>query len=395
VQNKVSVVHFSTGHAGGAGIAARRLNQKLVDLGVSSFFYALENPAYNPSEFEGCITRSLRQKLLSGITARVQKKFSERTFFSILSLNILNSKEITKYVTKNDILHFHNWFNLTNQKTILKLVNLGYKVVVTMHDERFYTGGCHYSLDCIKFEQDCKKCPELPLILRSIPSQNLSQVSKKVFPASNLVFIAPSNWILDRAARSEMLGGTKIVFIPNTLSDWPQIKAPYIQEISKSKKVVIGIASMNHKSYIKGWDTIQSLEKLVSAEHKYLDIIYLNQFDSSVKSVKDFWQKIDYLLVPSKADNSPNVIHEAKSLGIPVIASMVGGIPELLDEAFDIGINPNQMSGQTIIDRIFLREKQITDKSVIVMLDNFSNYVSHSVLDHLKLYENMQVINRR
>ena len=395
MQNQLSIVHFSTGHTGGAGIAARRLNQNLIDSGINSFFYALENPGYIPSEFEGCITRNLTQKLISGITARIQKKFSQRTFFSVFSLNVLSSKEICKYVKKGDILHFHNWFNLTSQKTIVELADLGYSVVVTMHDERFYTGGCHYSLECNKYEDSCKKCPELPVILRSIPHKNLSRIGKKMFSSTNLVFIAPSHWILDRSVRSAVLRGMKIFFIPNTLSNWPQIKAPHIRDISKSKQIVIGVASMNHKSYIKGWDTIQSLEKLISIEPKKYLVIYLNQFDSSLESVKNFWQKIDYLLVPSKADNSPNVIHEAKSLGIPVIASMVGGIPELLDERFDIGINPNQMSGQTIVDRILSRERQITDKSVINMLDNFSNYISNSVLDHIKLYKNLKFVTGR
>ena len=39
---------------------------------------------------------------------------------------------------------------------------------------------------------------------------------------------------------------------------------------------------------------------------------------------------MDILVVPSRQDNSPNVIGEALMNGVPVIGSNVGGIPELL-----------------------------------------------------------------
>ena len=47
------------------------------------------------------------------------------------------------------------------------------------------------------------------------------------------------------------------------------------------------------------------------------------------------------MLVLSVADNSPNVIHEAKYFGIPIIGSNVGGIPELLDPDNDYAIESN------------------------------------------------------
>lgn len=44
------------------------------------------------------------------------------------------------------------------------------------------------------------------------------------------------------------------------------------------------------------------------------------------------YQRASLLVVPSLWDNSPNVIYEAMACGTPVIASRVGGIPELVDE---------------------------------------------------------------
>jgi glycosyltransferase involved in cell wall biosynthesis len=39
----------------------------------------------------------------------------------------------------------------------------------------------------------------------------------------------------------------------------------------------------------------------------------------------------DLLVVPSLMDNAPNVIAEAHACGLPVIASTVGGIPEMIE----------------------------------------------------------------
>ncbi len=47
--------------------------------------------------------------------------------------------------------------------------------------------------------------------------------------------------------------------------------------------------------------------------------------------VKKFFEQTDYLIVPSLCyENSPTVIFEALSAGVPVIASALGGIPELV-----------------------------------------------------------------
>lgn len=50
--------------------------------------------------------------------------------------------------------------------------------------------------------------------------------------------------------------------------------------------------------------------------------------------INDLFKMTDWLVVPSKCyENSPTVIYEAFSNGIPVIGARIGGIPELVTEA--------------------------------------------------------------
>ena len=47
-----------------------------------------------------------------------------------------------------------------------------------------------------------------------------------------------------------------------------------------------------------------------------------------------FMQAADVLAVPSRNEGIPNVIREAFACGLPVVATRVGGIPEVLDQPF-------------------------------------------------------------
>ena len=62
-------------------------------------------------------------------------------------------KNLKKFGAPHEtIFHIHNWFNLINLMELRKLLDLGYGVVFTLHDQRLFTGGCHYSLNCSKFK---------------------------------------------------------------------------------------------------------------------------------------------------------------------------------------------------------------------------------------------------
>lgn len=54
------------------------------------------------------------------------------------------------------------------------------------------------------------------------------------------------------------------------------------------------------------------------------------KFEGYVEHVKDALHELDVLILPSKFDGRPNIIMEANACGIPVIASPVGGVPELV-----------------------------------------------------------------
>jgi glycosyltransferase involved in cell wall biosynthesis len=63
---------------------------------------------------------------------------------------------------------------------------------------------------------------------------------------------------------------------------------------------------------------------------------------SDVDGRSVFMQTIDVFVLPSFAEGTPNSIAEAMAAGIPVIASGVGGIPDMLTEAEGILVPPGE-----------------------------------------------------
>jgi glycosyltransferase involved in cell wall biosynthesis len=383
------VVHLSTGHEGGAGLAARRLNSALNNQGVSSTFGALENPRYILGENEFSISRKFWQRLVSGLLTRLQRLVSDKVLFSLVSYNVYKYQQIRKLGNpENTILHFHNWYNLISNKELLRLNRKGYPVVVTLHDERFFTGGCHYTFRCQKFKTDCHACPELPSVINLLPSRNIRSTLNLLEESnSQLAFIAPSQWLKNEALSSLLLKNKRVVFIPNTLGI-PTLSEKYINKSSSDTKGVlkIGIASMDKSSYIKGGDITSEIEAEIAGRNLQIEFIYLSQIKIQENSKSKFWDQIDYLLVASRAENSPNVIHEAKHFGIPVIASDIGGISELLDRDYDIAIPEQDLNPIKILEILAGLNNRKQSEAVNAMKESFSKYVGASIEFHKDLY---------
>jgi glycosyltransferase involved in cell wall biosynthesis len=101
--------------------------------------------------------------------------------------------------------------------------------------------------------------------------------------------------------------------------------------------------------------------------------------------MKDF----DFLVVSSFSENLPNVISEAQLVGLPVIASNVGGIPELVQES-DSGFLFS-LEQQSLIDAII---RAVEFESLPEMSSRAREFAL-SRLDDAKIFdEHAKVYNR-
>lgn len=70
-------------------------------------------------------------------------------------------------------------------------------------------------------------------------------------------------------------------------------------------------------------------------QSKNLGIDNAVTFVGTIDDMTHFYQKFDYFLLSSKSEGNPLVIAEAMSAGLPVLATPVGGVPDLVEN----GIN--------------------------------------------------------
>lgn len=90
-------------------------------------------------------------------------------------------------------------------------------IVWTLRDMWAFTGGCHYSTGCRRYEGPCGRCPQL----RSETGNDVSHVTwrrkRQAWRGLNLTLVPISNWLANCVRRSMLLSEYPQEVIPNGL----------------------------------------------------------------------------------------------------------------------------------------------------------------------------------
>lgn len=381
------VVHLSTSTSGGAGIAANRLSSALTRFKIDSTIMTLDESVHQVNSGIIQISRTLNSLILGRIATLLNARLSRMSFFSLFNQPAGNLLEaLREFPPEATILHIHNWFNLTDFSELDILLKLGYKMVFTLHDERIFTGGCHYTFECESFTNSCSSCPRVPEILEAKVLSNQNQSAAFIQEnIKELMFICPSNWMKSEALRSRALKNSNIVVIPNVFETSPRIQS--YEPCNVGSLVHIGVASVDPWHYSKGGDILEELIRFAQNNSMNLCFHFLSEYSGNNKMDR-FWSDIDVLFVPSRADNSPNVIHESKEYGVPVLASNVGGIPELLERNIDSMFDISDFDYGSIIDE-FIRLKTNLRTTPLKPQSESTSDKFQSVKKHIQVYENL------
>lgn len=164
---------------------------------------------------------------------------------------------------------------------------------------------------------------------------------------------------------------------------------------SLNNPIVFGYLGRN--DYDKGIDILLKAYKI-----KKFKLVLAGNFENSeflkydveylgfIKDKKMFFDKIDVLILPSRREGLPRVILESFSFGIPVIASNVGGIVEIVKENYNGFIfeceNVNQL-----IEKIEFIEKN--SKIILEISKNCVKTIEEKFLPEHMLERILKVIN--
>ena len=338
---------------GGAGIACGRLAEALKKAGHQVNILVQEKTGNDNSIALNSTLWSKAMSWLQFILERlvylpVEKNKADRFLFNPGRFGHDLSQH--PLILQADIIHLH-WvnFGMLSIQNIKQLLHTGKPVYWTLHDMWAFTGGCHHSGTCEKYQAQCGTCESF---IKHPHTNDLShqiwEEKMQAFQQPNLHIITCSDWLKGRAMHSSILKYQPIQSIPNA------IDTELFKPIDKKKaKHVLGLdLSKNHILFVamrvnapkKGFHYLenaltgldkkttelfvvgnaQDLPELPLKTHK------LGHINSPEKMIQ-IYQAADVFVTPSLEENLPNTIMEAMACGTPCVGFHIGGIPEMID----------------------------------------------------------------
>lgn len=272
--------------------------------------------------------------------------------------------KILSYIKKHhiDIVHFHNihgnYIGISDIGEISKYC----KVVWTLHDMWGLTGHCAYPFGCNNWlDNECRKCADSQLYPQMFVDVAKSRYreKKKDFVNKNIIFVAPSKWLIDQCNKTFLTKEQKVLIYNGVNTniffslDKKKIRNKY--KISDGKIILLFAANSLDSPY-KGMEVLDKALSLVDKKEMYELVIvgkggkfkfseeyhcyYTGYVDNDI-IMNELYNLADVFILPSKAENFPCSILESMSVGTPIIASAVGGVVEQIDEKtgwlFEVG----------------------------------------------------------
>jgi glycosyltransferase involved in cell wall biosynthesis len=350
---KVLIINTYDDNAG-AAIASYRLYKGLQQTGVNSQMFVQNKTRFDP----GIISSSSRMDKFRSFV---------RPFFEAYPLTFYKNRQVSSWspawvphsISKirtqvnPDIIHLH-WI-CEGFLPVSEITKIKQPIVWTMHDMWPFTGGCHYSDQCLKYQQYCGACPQLGSHSKHDLSSWVWGRKKKHWKNLDLTIVSPSNWLAGCARNSSLFGDRKIVTIPNGL-DLNRFK-PVEKEIARNllnlpqeKKLILfgAVSATTHKrkgfqyllealNHLKGTNNDERIEAVVFGSEKPhheintgFRINYLGNLPGDI-AISLLYSAADVFVAPSLQENLALTIQESIACGTPVVAFDIGGNSDMID----------------------------------------------------------------
>ena len=339
------ILQLATSTNGGAGIAARRLHEALIEDHLDSTLLTLTDDARSSNTFE--IKRSIQNKMKSSIFTFLQSKLIQSSDQLLTPLSKNTIREKTFELDEYQIIHIHAYYNLLSTSEIIKLCqkNPNKRFFVTLHDERFLTGGCHYSNSCANIQNECRDCPQATQVGKYFVHREYREKNATLNGLKNLQLISPSAWLQTLAKNSPATKELKTHIVRNPV---PKVFFDVPDSTEKAERLRIAFISAHLSTRMKGLATLVSAMNLL-AERGLSDryeLLFVGQgqvpenldrrfrFETIVTNsdgeTANALSRCQILALPSIQDNLPSTMTEAICAGLSVVGSKTGGIEEVL-----------------------------------------------------------------
>jgi len=243
-----------------------------------------------------------------------------------------------------DVFHLH-WVNgVTPHNRFAFPPNAS--IVWTLHDMNPFTGACHHSFGCEAFARDCAQCPAVRRIFQPAVERNLQIKKQNVAGWPSLSVVSPSTWLANLAGTSSLFKDRDISVIANPLDGaFFAPKPAQTADTRKARSHVFAVVASNLDDPIK--DVAFAVESFTGAriQHPQIRLLLVGQGGQQFAGIPGvelrgavsttelivLLDETGFLVIPSKAENSPSVAYEAASRGVVPLVRNTGGLPEVVE----------------------------------------------------------------
>lgn len=253
-----------------------------------------------------------------------------------------------------DVVNFHN-VNLRSFSAASLLVSRRVATAWTLHDVwPVCMTGWPEPPDCQGMHRGCANCPTWP----DWQSRLNRRLKDAFFAASQLTVVCPSDWMAHTVS-SSALGNHRTAIIRNGVdTDLFARHDGVRQDLGFTDEIVVMFAggrrvSGTSPAYRKGWEYLRAA--LAQLADPRVVLLYVGDkidlgadFPVPVKftggvdrtEMPRFYSAADLAVFPTLGDNAPLGVLEAMSVGVPIVASRVGGVPEVVVDGTSAALCP-------------------------------------------------------
>ena len=374
------------------------INTHDVSGGAAKISYTLFSHFQNSDYYVGI--KNTNQKNISLVDSKLdnwfyrwfnelEKKTGWLDFSKIGFLMLLKNERYQS----SSIVHFHNTHGFYLSPAIIRSLVKNKVTIWTLHDEFLLTGHCSVTKGCDKWKTNCGSCPNMDTYpsLKIDKSNEISVFNQKLLKAVNPIIVTPSHWLAGRFLLRYPFLSSKIQIIHNGIDEnifkpLSKIELRSKHDIPSNAFVILFVAELSTNNPFKGGEVIRELaSKYINSdtilitvggeEKSYCDGHIVFPYIVNEKALVELYNLADVMVYPTKADNLPLVVLESMSCGVPVIASKIGGIPEIIQ---------NNLNG-------YLVEDYQDVNSFIKILDEIK--ISPQKLQHLSHQSRERILN--
>lgn len=235
------------------------------------------------------------------------------------------------------------------------LAKLNRPLTWTLQDMWAFTGGCHYSQGCDRYQDSCGNCPQLQSDREADLSRSVWQRKAKAWKSLNLTVVAPSEWMAKCASASSLFKNVRVEVIPFGLdiAVFKPVEARVARELlnlPQDKQLVLFGAIDATGDLRKGFHLLQAalrnlsqsgwgdrIELVVfgsSKPDKPIDlgfpVHYLGKLQDDL-SLRLAYAAADVMIAPSIEEAFGQTASESLACGTPVVVFTNTGLKDIVD----------------------------------------------------------------